>query len=179
LHRRLDFPLWLYNKQRARKERSSLQVDPSIVQTILHDNSMDVRTYEIACQMFTEQFAALMTPLDWEVFDLYERCLDVFRAVTDNDDNSNICLTTGPISLLVLTVYYDLLTNILSGNANYSALVTKAAWWSRNGQKITGLGTAKKSPLPGRHGPYDPMALGSRHPRGYSLARASGRSSLT
>jgi hypothetical protein len=156
LHRRLAVPLWLYNKQRARQERSSLQVGPSIVQTILDDNAMDVRTYQIACKMFNEQFDGLMTPLDWKVFDLYERCLDVFRAVTDNDDNSNseslsssdratltqsvmpnVCLTTGQISLLVLTVYYDLLTNILSGKANYAALVTKAAWWSRNGQKIT------------------------------------------
>jgi hypothetical protein len=137
LHRRLGVPLCLFNKRLVGQERSSLPIDPPDIEKIRYHNSMDVRLYEIVSRMFESKFSDVMTPLDWDIFDLYERCLNAFRAMTDNDENSSICLTTGPVSLLLLTSYYDLLQNILSGKANYSDLVTKAAWWSRNGLKIT------------------------------------------
>jgi hypothetical protein len=127
LHRRLGVPLCLFNKQLVGQERSSLPIDPPDIETIRHHNIMDVRLYEIVCRMFESKFGAVMTPVDWEIFDLYERCLHVFRTVSHNDENSNICLTTGQISLSDITEYYAVLGKVSSGQASYPDLVAKSA----------------------------------------------------
>lgn len=127
LHRLCGFPLCLFNKQLVRKERSLLQIDPLAVHTIEEKNSMDVRTYGIACRMFDARFSAMMSPTDWEIYHLYERCQELFSAVTRYNGNSHVCLTRDLISLCDIAEYKNLLDRIVAGGANYSDLLAKSA----------------------------------------------------
>ncbi len=133
LHRRLDVPLCLFNKQLVRRERSLLQIDPSTIEIIGNNNAMDMRVYAIACRLFDTQFGDLMAaPSDLEIFDTYVKCLYLFRKITNNGPYKNICLTKSPITLSDVMQYRDLLDAISLGEADYQDLVAKSATHNLN-----------------------------------------------